>query len=123
MADWRIQTECEGCGATLTFPSSELGTVQECSACGGYVDVPEITRRPTVLEEHWDAYDRQMNDADRQTKRYEKQLDHGDEQITRRNKLDDLEEQILIRAERLVERWERLADRLENYFSPKSDGN
>jgi hypothetical protein len=37
----QVELTCEECGAVSTFPASQRGTVQECSECGAYVDVPE----------------------------------------------------------------------------------
>jgi hypothetical protein len=124
MSKVQIQTECEGCGATLIFPASELGTVQECSNCGGYVDVPEITRYPTVFEMQSDAYGESIDTSKRQAERYEEQLNAGDRQIqhvdqqldafdsqlVRHKQLDDKKEQLLIRAEKMMDRWEAILD-------------
>ncbi|UCF32801.1 MAG: hypothetical protein JSV78_10755 [Phycisphaerales bacterium] len=37
-----VEATCEECGTVNTFEASTRGTVQECSECGAYVDVPEI---------------------------------------------------------------------------------
>jgi hypothetical protein len=44
MSDVKLSFQCEGCGASLSFPSSEAGTVQDFPECGGWIDVPEVTR-------------------------------------------------------------------------------
>jgi hypothetical protein len=36
-----VAVDCEECGKKSTFPASQLGTLQECSHCGAYVDVGE----------------------------------------------------------------------------------
>jgi uncharacterized paraquat-inducible protein A len=48
--DVRIELRCEGCGHRVGFPTSDIGTVQECPECGGYIDVPEVGRPPTGAE-------------------------------------------------------------------------
>jgi hypothetical protein len=35
----RVQSVCEECGQITAFPASQLGSVQECSQCGAFVDV------------------------------------------------------------------------------------
>jgi len=40
-SEGQVELACEECGAVSTFPASQRGTVQECSECGAYVDVPE----------------------------------------------------------------------------------
>lgn len=36
-----IKVTCESCGTELTFEADTAGTVQQCTECGAYVDVPE----------------------------------------------------------------------------------
>src|SRR5262249_47266212 len=40
--DARVQLICDGCRRPVTFPSVEMGTVQECPQCGEYLDVPDL---------------------------------------------------------------------------------
>ncbi len=35
-----IEVQCEKCGTTSDFGGDQRGTVQSCSKCGGYMDVP-----------------------------------------------------------------------------------
>jgi len=35
-----IRFECPGCEKAISFAVADIGTVQECPHCGGYVDVP-----------------------------------------------------------------------------------
>jgi hypothetical protein len=35
-----VEIECEECGTLLKFPASDRGTVQQCSECEAYVDIP-----------------------------------------------------------------------------------
>jgi hypothetical protein len=37
----RVDVVCETCKSTTTFTGEQRGTVQECSECGAYLDVPE----------------------------------------------------------------------------------
>jgi len=36
-----IEVTCEACDMRHSFPVSQRGTVQECSGCGAYIDLPE----------------------------------------------------------------------------------
>jgi len=36
-----VAVVCEACKATTSFTGEQRGTVQECSECGAYLDVPE----------------------------------------------------------------------------------
>lgn len=59
-----IEVTCEECGQINSFPSDAVGSVQECSQCGGYLDMPgaadldvegtegEPADRPTESEPH-----------------------------------------------------------------------
>ena len=35
-----IEVKCEKCGTTSSFGGDQSGTVQSCSRCGGYLDIP-----------------------------------------------------------------------------------
>ncbi len=35
-----VDAECEECGAKSSFPSASRGRVENCPACGDYMDVP-----------------------------------------------------------------------------------
>ncbi|HEX3727945.1 MAG TPA: DUF2007 domain-containing protein [Pirellulales bacterium] len=37
-----IDVQCEECKVVSSYPSAQLGTVQECPRCGAYVDVGDI---------------------------------------------------------------------------------
>ncbi len=128
MTEARIQMECEGCGRTVTFPATDLGTVQECPGCRGYLDVPELSRVPTVFDQQTDAYDRQTEETERQLRRAaahqeetERQLrcsgelqERAQQQLATRDRLDSLEERLLQRVAQLLDRWEALAARVED---------
>jgi hypothetical protein len=47
MSEVKLTFRCEGCGAVISFPSSETGMVRDCPECGGWVDVPEVVRQGT----------------------------------------------------------------------------
>ena len=40
-----IETKCEGCGETASFPYAQHGLVQNCPHCDAYIDVPEAPAR------------------------------------------------------------------------------
>lgn len=128
--DAKIQVRCEGCGATVIFPASDIGTVQECSECGGFLDVPEITRVPTVYDQHTAWYERSMEETKRQQQQARQQLDDIDrqqqrwrQQLDRRDRLDAVAEQMLERVSRLLDRWQGLADRLDQALSMRDRRN
>lgn len=113
MADIRIQMQCEGCGTTVTYSASEVGTVQECPNCKGWLDVPEISPVPTVFEQQTEEYDRQMHETARQQQIVAVQLEYAQRQIEKRDQLDVAEEAILTRAALLLDRWEILVGQME----------
>ncbi len=113
MAEAWIQMRCDGCGNKVTFPAVDLGSVQECPECGGYVDVPELTRAPTVFDEQTNAYARQSAETDRQLLRSGEQQEQTQRQLDQYDRLATLEEQLLQRAAGLIDRWEALAARVE----------
>jgi Zn-finger nucleic acid-binding protein len=111
--DARIQVRCPGCGGTPSFPASDMGTVQECPVCGGYLDIPELTRVPTGLDQQNERYERQMDETDRQLEEVRRQQEQGQRQLDRRDQLDAMEAELVERASRLLQRWEDLAGRIE----------
>jgi hypothetical protein len=108
---------CEGCGHTLSFAASEVGTVQECPECGGYIDVPEISRAPTTAEIDEVARKRNAREWELQSQETTRQLALSAEQIEqaqraldRRDQQDDRYDELLNRFERVLARWEQLAE-------------
>ena len=47
MDESRLGFNCESCGADISFPGDQKGTVQECPTCFDFVDVPEANARGT----------------------------------------------------------------------------
>src|SRR5262245_14784229 len=95
MADVKLQMVCDGCAAVVTFPAAEQGTVQECPHCGGYLDIPEVTRVPTLYDTHTERYERQSEETQRQLEATKRQIEEVDrqqaetrKQIARREALD-----------------------------------
>jgi hypothetical protein len=56
-SDAKVEAVCEECGQENTFPAQQRGTTQECSHCGGYIDVPGE-------EEEWDEPERTAAEED-----------------------------------------------------------
>src|SRR5262245_718470 len=110
MADINLQMVCEGCGAVVTFPAKDHSTVQECPNCGGYLDIPEITRVPTMYDTQTERYDRQSEETDRQQAICR-------EQLSRRDALDAREAELLDQAANLLARFKELADRAERVLA------
>ena len=119
--DWpdiRLEMRCEGCGHTLSFSTSDIGTVQECPECGGYIDIPEVGRPPTNGEIEAAARTRTAREWELQSKETTRQLDLTAKQIEqtqqaldRRDAQDVRYEEILDRLEQLLAFWEQLAER------------
>src|SRR5260370_26308117 len=51
----QVQTVCEECGASVAFPASQRGSVQECLHCGSYVDVVAVDE-----VSDWDSEDEEV---------------------------------------------------------------
>jgi ribosomal protein S27E len=115
----RIQLQCDGCGHTLSFAASEVGTVQECPECGGYIDVPELGRPPTTAEideasrartaREWEL---QSQETTRQLAINAKQIEQAQRALDRRDQQDDRYDQLLNRFERVLALWEELAEQV-----------
>jgi hypothetical protein len=126
MSDVKLTFRCEGCGATLSFPSSEAGTVQDCPECGGWIDVPEVTRQGAPKDgPPWRSLQEELNaryfeESVRQQAEVGRQIEVGrDHQRWTREHLERdaavlaRRDELLDRATRLMERCERMADRFE----------
>jgi hypothetical protein len=114
--DVRLQLRCHSCGHTVSFPASDVGTVQECPECGGYIDVPEIGRPPTTAEVEDAARERtqrewefQSQETTRQLRVNAKQLEQAQRTLDRREQQDDRYDELLNRFERVLTMWEQLA--------------
>jgi Arc/MetJ family transcription regulator len=115
--DVSLQMRCNGCGNTLRFPASTVGTVQECPDCGGYIDVPEIGRPPTTaeVEEAVAArtareYELQSQETTRQQAVTAKQIEQAQRALDRRDQQDDRYDELLDRFEGVIALWEQLAE-------------
>jgi hypothetical protein len=115
--DVRLQLRCDSCGHTVSFPASDVGTVQECPECGGYIDVPEIGRPPTSTEveeaarartqREWEV---QSQETTRQLEVGAKQLEQAQRALDRRDQQDDRYDELMNRFERVLAMWEQLAE-------------
>ena len=117
MSEPQIQTSCEGCGATVTMPASQIGTVQECPQCGGYIDVPEITRVPTILDQQTERYELQAQETDRQLEVAKRQQEQNQHLLDRYDRIATRQDAIWDRAGELLDRCQALADRFERVLS------
>ncbi len=115
--DVRIQLRCDNCGTTVSFPASDVGTVQECHECGEYLDVPEIGRPPTTAEiddaaaaRTARAWELQSQETTRQQALIAKQIDQAQRALDRRDQQDDRYDELLNRFDRVLARWEQLAE-------------
>lgn len=123
MSEIKLTFRCDGCDAIVSFPSTEAGTVQDCPECGGWVDVPEVTRREKappwknlhdeLNARYFEENVRHQVEIGRQIEVAWDQLKRAGERHEREASLVAREEEGLDRALRLLERFERLADRFE----------
>jgi hypothetical protein len=109
---------CDSCGNSLSFPPTDVGTVQECPECGGYIDVPELGRPPTTAEVEEAAASRaarewelQSQETTRQQAVSAKQIEQTQRALDRRDQQDDRYDELLNRLERVIGLWEQLAER------------
>ena len=127
MSEIKLSFRCDGCNAIVSFPSTESGTVQDCPECGGWIDVPEVTRRdkaPPWNNLHEELNARYFEENVRQQVEIGRQIEVAWDQLKQagaRHERDALlqarEEEGLDRALRLLERFERLADRFETILA------
>jgi len=111
---------CPGCGETIEFPAGEAGTVGECPECGGWVDVPELTRSPRLNNPHEEEQEKLWADALRQNEAQDRLIEAGRQsheewkrQLEQSARYQDQAEESFRRFEALLERWESLSDRVE----------
>jgi hypothetical protein len=119
MRDIKLTFRCEGCESTITFPASEAGMIRECPECGGWVDVPEATRRdPSEAGPTWQSLQEELNkryleESLRQQAEIARQIDERDKdyELSRRNL--ERESAYIVRREELIERETRVIARFE----------
>jgi hypothetical protein len=130
MSEVKIVFKCDGCGATVSFLSSEAGTVQDCPECGGWLDVPEITRTEgqkdgppwrNLQEElnarYFEESVRQQGENARlfEVAREHQQLDR--ENIDHATAILGRQEELLDHVARIAKRYEEMASRIETLLS------
>jgi hypothetical protein len=126
MTEVKLAFQCEGCGANVSFPSSLAGTIQDCPECGGWIDVPEVTRSAATKDRpSWGSMQEELNaryfeESVRQQAEIGRQIEVGREHQKRTRDHLELDaaalaqrEELLERAARIMERFERIADRFE----------
>src|SRR5829696_8525608 len=118
MSEAKISFRCPGCDEVIGFPGTEAGTVQECPECGGWVDVPELTRSPDLKAPYEKAQEQLWADAVRrdaeQDRLIEKSRASHDEwrrQLEQSARFQDQAEDAFRRLASLVGRWEDLTAR------------
>jgi hypothetical protein len=130
VSDVKVSFQCEGCGASLSFPSSEAGTVQDCPECGGWIDVPEVTRAGELksgppwgsLQEELNAryFEECLRQQAENGRQIEVNREHqrvSDENIEREKAVLTRQEALLDQAARIAQRYEQMADRLDALLS------
>jgi len=135
MRDVKLASRCEGCEATITFPASEAGMIRECPECGGWVDVPEATRRdPSQTQHTWAGVQEELNkryfeESVRQQSETARQIEIADrhqewsrQDLERESASLARREELLEREARLVERFERIAVSFEAFLDKAEKG-
>jgi Zn-finger nucleic acid-binding protein len=123
MSDVKISFLCPGCDERLGFPGTDAGTIQECPECGGWVDVPELTRSPNLDHPYAKEQDRLWADAVRQNEDNDRLIqmsrtnhDEWKRQMEQSARYQDQAEDTFRRFASLVARWEGLTDRIERFL-------
>jgi Zn-finger nucleic acid-binding protein len=120
MSDAKISFRCPGCQELIGFPGEEAGTVQDCPECGGWVDVPELSRLTRMNGPFSEQNDPLVAENARQFEENARlQEMSGSSHIEWRKQLEqsaryqDHAEAVFERFAALMSRWEELTARLE----------
>jgi hypothetical protein len=124
MSHVKISLRCPGCDEVIAFPGSEAGTVQDCPECGGWVDVPELTRSPrgddpyvNAQEQLWTEAHRQNAENDALIEKSKIAHEESRRQLEQSARFQDQAEASFHRFASLIERWEGLTDRFEKLLN------
>ncbi len=134
-----VRFECPGCEKSISFAVADIGTVQECPHCGGYVDVPgekddrfgndpDDERQRAQYEQQLDDYDRQTKEIDRQHEVTKHQQEWGNKLFEKDEELQELQIQLHEKwsqtqneVDQLVAKWQALADRVDRFVTKLED--
>lgn len=114
MDDAKVVLNCPGCYQSLSFPVADIGTIQECPHCGGYVDVPG---GPDPILSNDADYDRQVEEYDRQTEESARQLEVGKRQQEATEQQIQKEAKLLDQQSEILGKWDQIADRANDLLS------
>ncbi len=122
MRDLKLTFRCEGCESMIAFPASEAGMIRECPECGGWVDVPEATRRDPSESQHtlasfqeelnkryFEENVRQQAEKARQIETTDRHQEWVRQNLERESASLARREELLEREARLVACFERIA--------------
>ena len=133
MVEARFQLTCPGCEHEFLVSMSQSGEVIACPECAGWIDVPDVRDLSPIAEnEKLSAeYDRQQEEYDRQQAISKRQIEEAERQQTEsRSQLEvarlhmEAQHQLSVEQNRrwnlaierlngVVDRWDRLADKVE----------
>ena len=120
MSEANISFRCQGCEALISFPGTDAGTVQECPECGGWADVPELTRSPELNDPYAEEQARLFAEAVRQNAENVRLLEMSENsheewrrQLNQSARDQEQAEEAFGRFASLISRWEELTGRLE----------
>jgi hypothetical protein len=128
MTEAKISFHCPGCEEFIGFPGHEAGTVQECPACHGWVDVPELSRTPGRSDPLSDESARQFAESARHLAENDRLLQQSSashaewqRQLEQAARYQNTFEEMIGRFAALVTRWEALTSRLEKNAQEKAE--
>lgn len=120
MQDVKITMLCPGCDERIGFPAIEAGTIQDCPECGGWIDVPELTRSHEIADSYQDENARQYAESARQLEANAKLIDRSEKshaewerQLAQSAQFHEVVEASFHRFASLITRWEEMTARLE----------
>lgn len=129
MNEAKISFRCQGCEELITFAGTDAGTVQECPECGGWADVPELSRSPRLNDPYAEENARLYSEADRQNEASARHLESGDKlqaewrrQLEQSARYQEQEIEAFGRFMALLSRWETMTDGFEKVLK-RLEGN
>lgn len=120
MNEAKITFRCEGCEELISFSGTDAGTVQECRECGGWVDVPELTRSPKLNDPYVEENARLFTEAAQQSAENARLIEMSDKsqeewrrQLNQSARYQEQAEEAFGRFASLITRWEEMTGRVE----------
>ncbi len=117
MQDATITFDCPGCEKTISFSVADIGTVQECAHCGGYVDVPggsdSVFPGDTDYDRQVREYDSQTAENARQMEVAKRQQDETARQLVETARQLEVERELQAAHRHLNEKWSNTIEKVD----------